>query len=913
MHELNMILKQRRQKAEELAAMDVPLYANDFKPSHRIADVLPQGDKISVIDGSIEDGFSCKVAGRIIAMRKFGKAAFIHIQDESGRIQAYIKKDRLGDDLYAQFKKWDIGDIAGFKGTLFKTKTGELTILAHDIKLITKALRPLPEKFHGLTDVEVRYRQRYVDLIVNTEVRDTFKKRVEIIRLIREYLANRGFMEVETPMMQTIPGGATAKPFQTHHNALNMDLFLRIAPELYLKRLLVGGFEKVFEINRNFRNEGLSTRHNPEFTMLEFYQAYATYFDMMDLTEEMVSWLSLEVNGSMEITYQGRTVDMTPPWKRYTMDEALIEVAGIAPAILQDAAAIMQLAGEKGIELGPSAGPGKAKTELFELLVEEKLINPTFVTAYPTEVSPLARRNKENPQVTDRFELFITGREIANAFSELNDPIDQKKRLEKQIADRGEDEEIYPVLDDDFVRALEYGLPAAAGEGIGIDRLVMLFTDAPSIRDVILFPLLKPEKKDRAWKINMRYEWFVSLRYLRAKRKQGFISLISLISVAGVCVGVMALIVVLAVMTGFTDALRAKILGINSHIIVQQIGGVMSDYRQLQPVVGKVDGVIASTPYIYTQTMLTGGRGGVTGAVVRGIDPSSASRVIALADQLTAGSLGALNGKAAGEGLPGIILGKELARQLGVGVDDSVRLFSPAGPLTPMGVIPQIKTCRVVGIFESGMFEYDSSLAYVSIVTAQKFLDLGDMVHGLEIKVNDIYQAMRIAGRIENALGAGYVAKDWISMNKNLFSALKLEKTAMFIVLVLIVLVAAFNIISTLTMVVMEKGKDIAILKSMGASSASILRIFIYEGLVVGVGGTVLGLAGGLLLCELLSRYQFIKLPGDVYPMTTLPIKVLPMDVSLIAVSAVLITLLATLYPSWQASRIEPAVALRYE
>ena len=497
MDQLNQLLIQRRKKADELAELNVNLYANDFKPTHHISEVL-SSDSATEVLSDIEDGpnvrASFQVAGRILAMRKFGKASFLHIQDDSGKIQIYIKKDVVGEETYAQFKKWDIGDIVGFKGKLFKTKTGELTILADLIKLITKSLRPLPEKFHGLTDVEMRYRQRYVDLIVNPEVRDTFRKRIEIIRLLREFLSNRGFLEVETPMMQAVPGGATAKPFKTHHKALDMDLYLRIAPELYLKRLLVGGFEKVFEINRNFRNEGLSTRHNPEFTMLEFYQAYATYSDLMDLTEEMLSWLTEEVSGSMEVTYQGQVVDLSPPWKRYTMDEALIEVGNIGQDILDDPDAVLKLAKDKGIKLETQAGQGKAKTELFELLVEEKLINPTFVTAYPTEVSPLARRNEQNPQVTDRFELFITGREIANAFSELNDPVDQKKRFEKQIAERGDDEEIHPVLDEDYIRALEYGLPAAAGEGIGIDRLVMLLTDSPSIRDVIIFPHLKAEK-----------------------------------------------------------------------------------------------------------------------------------------------------------------------------------------------------------------------------------------------------------------------------------------------------------------------------------------------------------------------------------------------------------------------------------
>jgi lysyl-tRNA synthetase class 2 len=497
MDQLNQLLMQRRKKADELAELNVSLYANDFKPTHHISEVLSSSSAKEVAS-DMEDGpnirVSFQVAGRIMALRKFGKASFLHIQDDSGKIQIYVKKDVVGEEAYSQFKKWDIGDIVGFKGKLFKTKTGELTIQAETTKLITKSLRPLPEKWHGLTDVEIRYRQRYVDLIVNPEVRETFRKRIEIIRLLREFLSNRGFLEVETPMMQAVPGGATAKPFKTHHKALDMDLYLRIAPELYLKRLLVGGFEKVFEINRNFRNEGLSTRHNPEFTMLEFYQAYATYNDLMDLTEEMLSWLTEEVNGSMEVTYQGQIVDLSPPWKRFTVDEALIEVGGIEPGILDDPEALLKLTKDKGIKLEPLAGPGKAKIELFELLVEEKLINPTFVTAYPTEVSPLARRNEQDPQVTDRFELFITGREIANAFSELNDPVDQKKRFEKQIAERGDDEEVHPVLDEDYIRALEYGLPAAAGEGIGIDRLVMLLTDSPSIRDVIIFPHLKAEK-----------------------------------------------------------------------------------------------------------------------------------------------------------------------------------------------------------------------------------------------------------------------------------------------------------------------------------------------------------------------------------------------------------------------------------
>jgi lysyl-tRNA synthetase class 2 len=486
------LLIQRREKAQSLADDGVKLFSNDFKHPQHIAEILPQAEALEP-ETHAPEGVSCRIAGRVMAMRKFGKAAFFHLQDEGARIQIYARLDVLGEEQFGHFKKWDMGDIVGVEGRPFKTKTGEPSLEAVRLHLISKSLRPLPEKFHGLTDVETRYRQRYVDLIVNPEVRSTFRKRMEIIRLIREFLSRRGFMEVETPMLHPIPGGAAAKPFVTHHNALDMELYLRIAPELYLKRLLVGGFERVFEINRNFRNEGLSTRHNPEFTMLEFYQAYATYHDMMDCTEEMISSICQQVNGSMQITYQGTPINLAPPWRRLSMTEALSEVAGLDAAVVNDDAAVMELARKYKVELQPDSGPGKARTGLFELLVEEKLINPTFITSYPAEISPLARRNEDDPSVTDRFELFITGREIANSFSELNDPIDQRERFVKQIEERGNDEEIHPEMDEDFVRALEYGMPSAAGEGIGIDRLVMLLTDSPSIRDVILFPHLKAE------------------------------------------------------------------------------------------------------------------------------------------------------------------------------------------------------------------------------------------------------------------------------------------------------------------------------------------------------------------------------------------------------------------------------------
>ncbi|MHB8535989.1 MAG: lysine--tRNA ligase [Sulfuricaulis sp.] len=436
-----------------------------------------------------------KVAGRMMTRRVMGKASFAHLQDMSGRIQVYVTRDALGPENYEEFKKWDIGDILGAEGVLFKTKTGELSIKVDGVRLLTKALRPLPEKFHGLTDTETKYRQRYLDLIMNEVTRKTFRARTAIVRHLRGFLDARGFLEVETPMMQVIPGGATARPFVTHHHALDMSLFLRVAPELYLKRLIVGGFEKVYEINRNFRNEGLSTRHNPEFTMLEFYQAYADYHDLMNLTEEMLRGLAQEILGTENIEYQGERFDFDKRFRRMTLKEAILEFnSDIREADLESVETLRAIAARLELPVKAAYGSGKLQLEIFEKTVEAGLKDPTFITSYPTEVSPLARRNDTDPGVTDRFELFVGGREIANGFSELNDAEDQAERFRKQVAEKDAGDEEAMHFDADYVRALEHGMPPTAGEGIGIDRLVMLFTDSPSIRDVLLFPHMRPEK-----------------------------------------------------------------------------------------------------------------------------------------------------------------------------------------------------------------------------------------------------------------------------------------------------------------------------------------------------------------------------------------------------------------------------------
>lgn len=488
----NKIIAERRAKLATLRE-DGHSYPNTFRREDHAEDLQAKYSELTKEELAEAEPVRVKIAGRMMLRRIMGKASFATLQDQTGRIQVYVTRDELPEGFYnTQFKKWDLGDIVGVEGYLFKTNTGELSIHVEHIELVTKSIRPLPDKFHGLQDQEIRYRQRYVDLIVNQDSRETFMLRSKIVQHVRNFLIRKEFMEVETPMMHVIPGGATAKPFNTHHNALDMPLYLRIAPELYLKRLVVGGFERVFEINRSFRNEGLSTRHNPEFTMVEFYASYTDYHQLMDYTEELLKELAELAVGSTKVPYQGQEFDFGKPFARLSMKDAIMqynpEITGDQLETLEAATALAQ---SLKIHIKEGFGLGKVITEIFEETVEEKLMDPTFITEYPAEVSPLARRNDENPFITDRFELFIGGRELANGFNELNDAEDQAERFKSQVAakDAGDDEAMH--YDEDYITALEHGMPPTAGEGIGIDRLVMLFTDSASIRDVLLFPHMR--------------------------------------------------------------------------------------------------------------------------------------------------------------------------------------------------------------------------------------------------------------------------------------------------------------------------------------------------------------------------------------------------------------------------------------
>jgi lysyl-tRNA synthetase class 2 len=488
------LVRERLRKLEELESVGVDPYPARFDVGHRAAELQREYSGVSEKPAGEQQ---VSVAGRLTGLRSHGKVTFADLHDASGQIQIYLALDTLGPQLYELCKKFDVGDHVGVTGALFRTKTGELTIKGQNVELLSKALRPLPEKWHGLTDVETRFRQRYLDLIANRAVAEVFRQRSRLISAARAFLDARGFLEVETPMMQPLAGGAMARPFVTHHNALDLTLYLRIAPELYLKRLIVGGFDRVYEINRNFRNEGVSSHHNPEFTMLEFYQAYADYRDLMVLTEEMMAHLADVVVGSRQVMYRGHRLSFEPPWPRLTLEEALVKLGGVDEDALTRDDRVREIAARHGVAGPPTWSRGRVLAELFDASVESKLVQPTFIIDFPAELSPLAKAKRDNPMVVQRFELFAGGMEIANAYSELNDPREQRVRFLSQLRSRELGDLEAHCLDEDFLRALEYGMPPAAGEGIGIDRLTMLLTDSPSIRDVILFPLLRPADGDQ--------------------------------------------------------------------------------------------------------------------------------------------------------------------------------------------------------------------------------------------------------------------------------------------------------------------------------------------------------------------------------------------------------------------------------
>ncbi len=481
-------LQVKLEKIKRLRKQGKTLYGGGFAPDAKVADLKKEFDSL---EQGQKSGESFGIAGRIIIFRKHGKATFCDLKDSTGKLQLYLSQKVVGEERYQEFNELDIGDWIGVEGHLFKTRTGELSLSVDDFNLLTKSVRILPEKWHGLKDRELRYRQRYLDFLVNPEVREVFEKRIMVIDSIREFLKNEGFYEVETPMLQTLPGGATARPFITHHNALDLELYLRIAPELYLKRLIVGGFEKVFEINRNFRNEGLSYRHNPEFTMLEFYEAFSDYKRLILFTQRLIKYAAAKV-GSLEITYRGKGISLSGDWKSLSMTDSIKEIGGLEVGFGMETEKLASIAKGLGIEISDDFGKGKIIAEIFEVLVEPKLVDPTFITDFPTEISPLAKRNPKDPDLVERFELFIGGEEIANAFSELTDPSEQLQRFRKQSKSSDEEERLSGRIDKDFIKALEYGMPPTGGEGIGIDRLVMVLTDSQSIKDVLLFPLMKP-------------------------------------------------------------------------------------------------------------------------------------------------------------------------------------------------------------------------------------------------------------------------------------------------------------------------------------------------------------------------------------------------------------------------------------
>src|SRR5437868_7124606 len=1096
-------IRLREQKAALLRERGVHPYGNGVGVPHTTEFVRVRhcDDDAAHLEEDQSEPYG--IAGRVVALRTMGKATFLSLGDRTGDLQIFVKKDKVGDQAYEVLKLTDLGDIAFARGRAMRTKTGELSIEATEFRLLTKALRPLPEKWHGLTDHETRYRQRYVDLSANLQVREIFLRRTRLIAGIRRFLDDFDFVEVETPVLHKPEeaGGATARPFGTHHNALDLDLKLRIALELHLKRLIVGGLERVYEIGRVFRNEGIDRRHNPEFTMLEFYQAYATYEDLMTLTETMVSRLATEVTGADEVTFQGVKIKFAPPWPRISMLGEVAKLHGAGGTQSQQLDALARLSAGQWLapvedrqmreKFARLVSTGEKIAWAFEALVEPMLPKdrPSFVVDFPLEVSPLARKRDSETRLVDRFEAFAGGMEIANAFSELNDPRDQEARFRDQVeaAARGDQETMpwdrdYTTLSRDAVNGISFGMEgvwfllagfALSFLGRGYRPLENLIASA--VFGAVTFFVLRALKPpsfsyDRffasagelvvwslaaaaaSWLLAMwgasfgmliganghvdprvRYEWGIARTHLRLNRHSALllamlgvlppglfyalgiaasfrdphqrplvhplhilfmvaVVLASLavigkwiqhraqiarlqpgqrrkrpatvvmtgISVAGVAVGVWALTVVLSVMSGFESDLKRKILGTNSHALLLKYSADFSEWRSVIPKVAAVPGVAGVSPFILNEVILSHGQT-VTGAELKGIDPATAGTVSELPRQVIAGELEWLSkpqdipgtdrvveprGEAAKQlggpeyeqyledtlkrrqshpeeggkvdpdalrNLPGICIGKEMSHQLRAWVGDVVNVLTPLGEMTPTGPVPRSRPFRVACILYSGMYEYDSKFVYIGIPEAQKFFRMGDNIVGLELKFTDVDAARALGRRVVAALGGfPYRTKDWAELNRNLFSALKLEKLAMAIILTFIVLVACFNILSTLIMLVLEKTKEISILKSMGARDSSVMKIFVLEGLAIGAIGTAIGLLLGLASCSFIERFG-LQLDPDVYYISNLPVNVDGAQFVMVAAIAVALSYLATLYPATKASRLSPVDGLREE